>query len=160
MARRVFLSFQHRDLARARGFDLMRRSPRVRAEFSVRHLLQPVNSTNPGYVGQRIRAQIMNTSVTVVLIGRETHRSDWVAREIEWSVAKDHPNGLLGIAIEPGATIPEGLTDYGAEILNWTAPATLAEFEQAIERAALRAGRASAIRASAAGAGGGSGCQR
>lgn len=149
MARRVFLSYQHRDHGRATGFDLMRRSPNVEAAYSVRHLLSPVDSTDPGYVGQKIREQLKFTSVTAVIVGRDTHKSDWVSKEIEWSLAKDPPNGLLVIQIDPGAEIPQALVEYGAEVLDWTKPSTIEAFETAIERAALRAGRAEAIAASA-----------
>ena len=113
MARRVFMSYQHRDHGRATGFNLMRQSPNVAADFSVRHLLKPVDSTNDGYIGTKIREQLGGTSATVVLIGKDTHKSDWVAKEIEWSLAKDRPNGLLGILIDPDATIPGALKEYG-----------------------------------------------
>lgn len=151
MRRRVFMSFQHRDLARARGFDLMQRAPNVTAEFSVRHMLTPAASTDPDYIGKQIRQQMKYTSVTVVLIGRDTHASDWVAREVQWSLAKDPPNGLLGIRIDPLAPVPAGLQDCGAEIIDWTQPSTIDVFQAAIERAALRAGRAAAIASSVAG---------
>jgi hypothetical protein len=151
MARRVFLSYQHRDHGRATGFNLMRQSPRVKAEYSVRHLLKPVDSTNDAYIGTKIREQQKYTSATVVLIGKDTHKSDWVAKEIAWSLAKAKPNGLLGVMIDPGATIPAALKDYGAEIIDWTRPSSVDTFEAAIERAVLRAGRGPAIAASAVG---------
>ena len=118
MARRIFMSYQHRDHGRARGFNLMRQSPKVKAEFSVRHLLTPVKSTNPGYIGTKIREQLDNTSVTAVLIGKDTANSDWVAKEIAWSLEKG--NGLVGILIDPSAAIPEALRAYGAEIVDWS----------------------------------------
>jgi hypothetical protein len=158
MARRVFLSYQHRDHGKAKGFDLMRRSPHVEAEYSVRHLLNPVASTDDAYIGRKIREQQKHTSVTVVLIGKDTHKSDWVRKEVEWSLAKDSPNGIVGIQIERDATIPAALRDYGAEIVDWTRPSDVKTFEDAIERAALRAGRGAAIQGSAAG--GASGCGR
>jgi hypothetical protein len=145
------MSYQHRDHERARGFNLMRQSPKVKAEFSVRHLLAPVKSTNPGYIGTKIREQLANTSVTAVLIGKDTANSDWVAKEIAWSLEKG--NGLVGILIDPRAAIPEALRAYGAEIVDWTDRQTIATFEDAIERAALRAGRGARIAASV-GAGG------
>jgi MTH538 TIR-like domain (DUF1863) len=76
MPRRVFLSYQHRDHGRARGFNLMHRSPNVEATSSVRHLLSPVDSKDPAYIGRRIREQQKSTSVTAVLVGRDTHKSD------------------------------------------------------------------------------------
>ncbi len=157
MARRVFLSYQHRDEGRAKGFDLLRRSPKVDVNYSVRHQMQRVNSNNPGYIGERIRSQIKGTSVTVVLVGAATASSDWVTKEIEWSQSKQPPNGLLGIVIDPGAPIPKALLDCGAELIDWTKPGDYREFEAAIERAALAASRAAAISASV---GSGSTCGR
>src|ERR1039458_956373 len=80
MARRVFLSYQHRDHGRARGFDLVRHAPNLNLAYSVRHLLQAADSTNEAYIGTRIRSQMKGTSVTVVLIGANTADSDWVAK--------------------------------------------------------------------------------
>jgi MTH538 TIR-like domain (DUF1863) len=157
MARRVFLSYQHRDHGRAHGFNLLRYSPNLNLEYSVRHLLQPADSTNDPYIGSRIRAQMKGTSVTVVLIGADTASSDWVAKEIEWSRSKQPPNGLLGIVIDPGAKIPAALVEYGAEVIDWTQPSDVQQFEAAIERAALGASRGPAIAASA---GSGSSCGR
>jgi hypothetical protein len=157
MSRRVFLSYQHRDHGRARGFNLLRHAPNLNLEYSVRHLLQPVDSTADPYIGSRIRAQMKGTSVTVVLIGRNTAASDWVAKEIEWSLGKEPRNGLLGIVIDPGAEIPAALHDSGAEIIDWTKPSDIQHFEAAIERAALGASRGPAIAASP---GSGSTCGR
>lgn len=157
MARRVFLSYQHRNEGRARGFDLLRHAPHVDVHYSVRHQMQRVNSDNPAYVGERIRGQIKGSSVTVVLIGAATAASDWVAKEIQWSLDKQPANGLLGIVIDPGSEIPAALRDAGAEIIDWTEPSDVQQFEAAIERAALTAARAPAISASV---GSGSSCGR
>jgi hypothetical protein len=157
MARKVFLSYQHRDEGRARGFDLLRRAPNLKVNYSVRHQMKRVNSKDPGYVGERIRSQMKGTSVTVVIIGAATAASDWVNKEIAWSTGKNPANGLLGIIIDPGATIPPGLLDSGAEVIDWTEPSDVHEFEGAIERAALAAARGPAIASSA---GSGSSCGR
>jgi hypothetical protein len=160
MARKVFLAYQHRDHDRARAFDLMWKSPHVETKPSVRHLLDPVKSTDTGYVSAKIREQITNTSVTVVLVGKDTHGSDWVAKEIEWSLAKDPPNGILAIRLDADAKLPDALAAYAPEVLDWTKPATLKDFEAAIERAGLRAGRAASIAASATASGGDASCAR
>lgn len=107
-----------------------------------RSLLDPVKSNDPDYIGRKIREQIAGSSVTVVLIGNETADSEWVGREIQWSLDKQPANGILGIRLNPEADIPEELTDRGAEILNWYTPDDVHEFQEAIERAAAAARRA------------------
>lgn len=133
MARRVFLSYQHRDHGKAKGFNLMGHNPNVKLDFTCRHLLSPVNSENPAYISSKIKEQIKGTSATVVLIGRDTANSDWVANEIDWS--REKGNGIVGILIDPDATIPPGLTEAGAEILDWARPEDVHQFDDAIERA-------------------------
>jgi hypothetical protein len=157
MARRIFISFQHGDRERARGFNLMRYAPNVAFEAVGRHLIDPVKSGDKAYVTNKIKEQLKGSSVTVVLIGEGTAGSDWVANEIAWSLDKDPPNGLLGIKLDRGVDVPEGLTDAGAEILDWNEPSDVQEFEAAIERAAQAAGSAPAARDAGSGSSGGSG---
>ena len=153
MARRIFISCQYDDQMRAKGFNLLRWNRNVPFEFVGRHLLDPVDSTNKDYISRKIREQITGTSVTVVLIGDKTWDSGWVAYEVEQSLKKDTPNGILGIRLNDGVTVPDSLRECGAEIIDWKPD----EFEAAVERAALAAGRA---RVAAAGPGGGSSCIR
>lgn len=153
MARRIFISYQHDDQMKAKGFNLLRWNKNVDFEFVGRHLLDPVDSSNEAYVSEKIREQIHGTSVTVVLIGQNTADSDWVENEVRWSLEKDSPSGILGIRLEDGARVPPILRECGAEIIDW-APH---EFEQAIERTAEAAGRA---KIAARGPGGGSTCIR
>lgn len=131
--RRVFLSYQHRDQMRAKGFNLMSYNKNLKLDLSIRHLLDPVNSENRGYISTKIKEQLKGTSATVVLIGKDTAQSDWVAREIEWS--REKGNALVGIQIDKGAEVPAGLIEAGAEILDWSEPSDAAEFGPAVERA-------------------------
>lgn len=139
MARRVFISYQHRDQLKAKGFNLMRYNKHLDLEFVGRHLLDPVKSDDPAYIGSKIRERLKGSSVTVVLIGEVTAQSIWVGREIRWSLDKKPPNGLLGVRLSPDASIPDELMQRGAEILNWYKPEDVHEFEAAIERAAAAA---------------------
>ncbi len=141
MSRRIFISYQHADQLTARGFNLMRYNKHLDLEFVGRHLLDPVKSNDPDYIGRKIREQITGSSVTVVLIGNGTADSEWVGREVQWSLDKQPPNGILGVRLNPGVDIPQGLTDCGAEILNWYTPDDVHEFQEAIERAAAAARR-------------------
>ena len=136
MARRIFISYQHLDQLRAKGFNLMRYNKHLDLKFVGRHLLDPVKSNNPDYVSRKIREQIKGSSVTVVLIGNNTAQSAWVKREIQWSLDKERPNGILGIRLSPDSPIPSTLMDRGYEILNWYDPEDVYEFPAAIERAA------------------------
>jgi hypothetical protein len=133
MTRRVFISYQHTDQMQARGLNLMTYNKHVNVDFTGRHLLDPVKSTDRDYISHKIREQIKGSSATIVLIGKNTADSGWVDKEIEWT--KEQGKGALGIRIDPDAPIPEGLTEYGAEILNWYDPSDVNEFDAAIERA-------------------------
>src|SRR5260370_39076557 len=77
MPRRIFISYQHADQLTAKGFNLMRYNEHLDLEFVGRHLLDPVKSNDPDYIGRKIREQITGSSVTVVLIGDETADSEW-----------------------------------------------------------------------------------
>ncbi|MGH8350573.1 MAG: TIR domain-containing protein [Pseudomonas sp.] len=145
MARRIFISYQHRDQLKAKGFNLMRYNEHLDLEFVGRHLLDPVKSEDPAYVSSKIRERLKGTSVTVVLIGDVTAQSVWVGREIRWSLDKKPPNGLLGIRLSPDSPVPDELMECGAEILNWYEPEDVHEFQAAIERAAAGASSALAM---------------
>lgn len=160
MARRVFISYQHRDQGKAQGFNLLRWNRNVALEVSARHLLSPVESQDADYISRKIREQIHGTSVTVVLVGHDTADSDWVRQEIEWSLGKEKPNGILAIRIDRDAKVPDAITECGAEVIDWLEPSDSAEFEIAIERAALTAGRGPAITAAAQSGTGGNSCGR
>lgn len=147
MARRIFISYQHEDRARAKGFNLLRWNKNCDVEFVGRHLLDPVNSENERYIERKVKEQLHNTSVTVVLLGEKTCNSEWVQWEILQSLGKNNPNGILAIRLDDNANLPDGcpvgeaLRDAGAEIIDWDSH----EFADAIERAAIAAGRIKAI---------------
>lgn len=153
MARRIFISYQHADQMKAKGFNLLQWNKNVDLEFVGQHLLDPVNSTNEDYIKACIRDQINGTSVTVVLVGQNTHDSDWVRWEIETSLAKENPNGILAIKLSPDAPLPpdspvgRALADAGAEVMGWQPH----DFQDAIDRAAVAAGRIAAIRRAGSG---------
>lgn len=142
MPRRIFISYQHEDQMKAKGLNLMTYNENLDVDFVGRHLLDPVNSTDPDYISRKIREQIKGSSATIILIGDQTADSEWVSREIGWSLDKQPPNGLLGIRIDPAAEIPVELTEAGAEIINWYAPEDVHEFNAAIERAIAATSRA------------------
>ncbi len=148
MARRIFISYQHKDQMKAKGFHLLRWNKNVDVEFVGRHLLDPVDSDNEQYIRSKVTEQLKGTSVTVVLIGSETSQSEWVKWEIEKSLEKSEPNGILAIRLNKNTPLPENspvgeaLKNAGAEIIDWKPD----QFGDAIERAFRATGRIQAIR--------------
>lgn len=70
-----------------------------------------INSTNPEYVMSQIRAKyLMNSSVTILLVGKCTHSRRYVDWELKSSLRQgtNRPNGLLAFVL-PSAMPP----DYG-----------------------------------------------
>lgn len=139
MARRVFISYQHQDQLKAKGFKLMQHNAGIDLDFTSRGLLDPVKSSDPSYITRQIKERLKGTSVTVVLLGSETSQSSWVENEIQWSLEKDPPNGLVAIRLSSDAPVPAGLE--GAEVLDWQNPEDVHEFGPAVERAARAARR-------------------
>lgn len=140
MTRRVFISYQHADLMKAHGLNLMTYNKNVNVDFTGRHLLDPVKSHNPDYIGQKIKEKIKGSSATIVLIGAQKADSAWVDKEIEWS--REAGKGVIGIRIDPDASVPDALVDCGAEILDWFKPDDVQQFDDAIERAIAATSRA------------------
>ena len=146
--RHIFICYQHKNQKKAKGFHLLRWAKNVDVDFVGRHLLDPVKSTDEKYIKGEINKQIKGTSVTVVLIGKDTKNSAYQPYEIEQSLAKEKSNGILGIKLDESVSLPKDsavgqlLHDAGAEIIDWD-PST---FGDAIERAALSAGRAARMK--------------
>jgi hypothetical protein len=153
--RRIFLSYQHEDQLKAKGFNLTRYNKGLELEFVTRGLLDPVMSANESYISRQIKDRMKGTSVTVVLLGEKTAGSVWVGNEIRWSTEKNPPNGLLGIKLTPDAAVPDGLE--GAEILDWTSLRTSTSSRPLSSGAALIPRR---MAQAAAAAGSGSSCGR
>lgn len=113
MARRTFFSFHYdHDIWRA---NVVRNSwvtqDRSSAGFFDSSLWEEAQTKGDRAVRALIDDGLLNTSVTVVLIGRFTAARDYVRYEIEQSAARG--NGLLGVHIEnignsKGETDPTG----------------------------------------------------
>lgn len=98
MARKVFFSFKYTDVSRAM---VVRNSWVLRgvqaAGFIDEADFEKLKRQGDSAIKNWIDRQLTGTSVTVVLVGRQTCSSRWVKYEIEKSKALGH--GLLGIDI-------------------------------------------------------------
>jgi hypothetical protein len=100
MARRVFFSFHYeRDIWRA---NVVRKSWVVagsrEAEFIDASLWEKTKLKGPAAVKKLIDDGLRNTSVTAVLIGRQSASRTYVKYEIQQSIAER--KGLFGVRIE------------------------------------------------------------
>lgn len=112
MARRVFFSFHYeRDVWRA---NIVRNSwvtkpDREEAGFIDAAEFEKLKKQGDEAVKRWINKQLEGTSVTVVLIGAETAKREWVNYEIKKSYEKG--NGMLGIYIN-NIKDKDGRIDY------------------------------------------------
>ena len=99
MPRHVFFSFEYEhDVTRAM---VVRKSwvtqGRLAAGFFDSADVEQARKLDPSTIRRWIAEQMQGTSVTVVLVGSHTCKSEWVRHEIELS--EERGNGLLGIDI-------------------------------------------------------------
>jgi antiphage defense system Thoeris ThsB-like protein len=134
--RAVFLSFDANDRAYVNAFRSLKKNQYIDLVIRDRSLRRPVPSRRDEVVEREIMKRIHGCSVCVCLIGLETWRSVWVDWEV--SISAEQGRGILGIRFSNAdrARVPDALRRAGAEILPWLPH----DFEDAIERAALKAG--------------------
>lgn len=145
MARRVFFSFKYEDVSRAM---VVRNSwvtqGREAAGFIDAADYEKVKRQGDTAIKNWIDNQLKGTSVTVVLVGKDTCTSRWVKYEIEKSISNG--NGLLGIDVskikdlqgktsERCGQIPAGYSFY-----LWNSENGYENMGEWIEKAAKEAG--------------------
>ncbi|WP_454774734.1 TIR domain-containing protein [Janthinobacterium tructae] len=98
MARKVFFSFKYDDVQRAmnvRNSNVI--SGALKSGFIDKAEFEKLEKNGKKSIRDWIDAQMHGTSVTVILVGENTSKSEWVAYEIEQSLARG--NGILTIDI-------------------------------------------------------------
>lgn len=71
-----------------------------------------INSTNADYIKRRIREKINESQTVLVLIGKETHKSDWVDWEIKKSV--ELKKKIVAVKIKNSYISPPAVVGIGA----------------------------------------------
>lgn len=72
-----------------------------------------INSTNASYIKSKIKEKIKESKTVLVLIGEETHKSDWVEWEIE--TAAELNKKLVAVKIENSYSSPLAILLKGAK---------------------------------------------
>ncbi|AVZ26813.1 MTH538 TIR-like domain (plasmid) [Zymomonas mobilis subsp. mobilis ZM4 = ATCC 31821] len=110
MARKVFFSFKYDDVQRAMN---VRNSNVIEGDkksgFIDKAAFEKVEKNGYGAIKKWIDKQLEGTTVTVVLVGKNTHKSRWVKYEIDQSIARG--NGIITIDISKIPDLQENTTD-------------------------------------------------
>jgi hypothetical protein len=146
MARRTFFSFEYGDVSRAM---VVRNSwvtqGREAAGFIDAAAFESLKRKGDAAIKAWVDDQLYGTSVTVVLVGRDTCDSRWVKYEIEKSV--EIGNGLLGIDISKIKDLSGNTTERcgqipkGYDFYYWNNDNGYQNLGDWIEQAAKAAGR-------------------
>lgn len=138
VARRVYFAFDYQDVFKV---NQVRRAGEfvgvARAGFMDASQWEQLRKKDPSAIKRAIDTSLINTSVTVVVVGARTASREWVRYELDASIARG--NGLLGVYL-PGESYhpkPSALDRVGAPLFNFDAN----RFSTWVEAAALRAGR-------------------
>jgi hypothetical protein len=119
MARNVFLAFDSDDLALVNLFRGQAKNKNNDLEFSDYSVKEAFDSDKAEYIRGEITKLIKMVSVTICLIGKETHKSRWVNWEIRKSAELEKK--LLGVRLHSSDDDkePQALKDAKAKVLNW-----------------------------------------
>jgi hypothetical protein len=77
--------------------------------------------------------QLQASRVTLVLLTPESSESEYIKREIAWSL--ENAKGIVGLRLDPAAGVPAELFESGAEVLDWWDKEDLDYLPPAIELA-------------------------
>ena len=130
--RRVFISFRGEDKPLVDLFRGQAKNENSDLDFIDYSLRVPFNSKNAEYIKSGIRERIKQSSVTIVFMTKDTHKSEWV----DWEIRESHRlgKGVIGVKREEDQTvrIPEAMEEKGCKVVNWNH----AEINRAINTAA------------------------
>lgn len=140
MAANVFVSYDHDDQKQVGAFKLLKKNPNHPLEFQDHSLKDPVlgptgkplkyppSDSRSKPVRDAITKKFDRASKLVVLIGDDTHTSDWVEWEIRtFHAMKKELSGentwkrIRGMKLKgsDAATVPDALGGYSTKVLTW-----------------------------------------
>lgn len=117
--RRVFLSFQAEDLDEVNLFRGQAKNDNSELDFIDFSLKAPFNSENAEYIKRGIRDRINASSVTIVLVGKGTHNSEWVDWEIRESLRQEKKVVAVKLDNESSCSVPQACREAGITPIPW-----------------------------------------
>lgn len=140
MAANVFVSYDHDDQNQVGGFKGLKENPKHPLDFHDHSLKEPVtdrsgkpikyppSDSRSKPVRDEIKKKFANASKLVVLIGDDTHKSEWVEWEIDsfFKMKKDLSGDktwkrIRGMTLKDSdnATTPSALGDQSTKVMAW-----------------------------------------
>lgn len=116
----IFVSHYHTDADSILKLkSLLDRHGLKMKDSSIYESKNPNNANNEEYIKSLIRPRIDWAGTTVVLIGKNTSKSDYVNWEIEHAASKG--KRIVGVYLqgESDSEIPEALNKYGNSLQKW-----------------------------------------
>ena len=89
-----------------------------------------INSTDAAVIKRAISAKINSATYFLCIIGKETHKSDWVTWEIDKAV--ELGKKIVAVKIKPEYTPPDNILGVGA---SWARSFTFDAIKSAIDNA-------------------------
>jgi hypothetical protein len=116
--KRVFISFVREDLDLVNLFRGQAKNENSDLDFIDYSLRVPFDSKNAEYIKRGIMERINQSSVTVVLITNETHKSNWVDWEIRESIRLG--KGVVAVKLkDTPMKMPAALEEHGIRPVGW-----------------------------------------
>lgn len=111
--KRIFVSYYaHEDGHYKKLLKAWSRNKRFRLDFEDASADVSIKSENTAYLRRVIRSRIVESDVFLVVIGKDTHKRDWVLWEIE--TAKELNKEIVVVKTKKCYRTPEGLKSCGA----------------------------------------------
>ena len=117
--KRGFISFKAEDKQQVQGLRLLAANPDFDIEFFDESVRREIRSNDNAYVRRKIREKISRSSITICMIGTNTHKSDWVTWELEESF--DKGNTVIAMALKgiDEAVLPKPIKDKSLTFHAW-----------------------------------------
>ena len=119
MKKRVFISFKSEDKQQVWGVRLLASNPDFDVDFFDESVRTPIKSQDNIYIRSKIREKINRTSVTLCMIGLNTHASDWVKWELEESIGKGNRIIVMALKGIERAILPEPIRRLKLDFYAW-----------------------------------------
>ena len=116
----VFFSFSESDrgvVLTIKGRAMNPKYPNL--NFRVKDLLKRWDTTNPAVIRQAISKAMKGTSRTIVFVGSDTYRSNWVPEEVKMTLEADKPVYAMCLKDTSGLQ-PACLSDNQIYLYSWS----------------------------------------